>query len=129
MRSVRVVVVLILLPFTLVWGALVTGAAPAQAQTEDVVRNLDVHYDVRADGTVRATYDLDWDFGSTGRHGINFGIVTRETWDQDPSLEAVYLIEDIDVSSPDDVPVDVHRTDAARETTLRIGDPDVTLDV
>ncbi len=60
---------------------------PAHAAAESV-RHLGVTYDVRADGVIEVTYELDWDFGAEGRRGIVFGITTGEPWDLDPTQEA-----------------------------------------
>lgn len=111
---------------------LVTGmAAPARAQAKDVVRSLDVTYDVQADGTIDVRYRLDWDFGKTGSHGIKLTLVTAEPWDDDPLQEAVYEIRDLAVSSPTGVPTDVDSYDNEYAGTreLRIGDPDTELTV
>lgn len=106
-------------------------ALPAHAQEEDIVRSLDVTYDVQADGTIDVTYTLDWDFGTTGRRGIELGIVTSEVWDQDPMKEAVYDITDLNVTSPTGVPTDIQTYENSISGTLdvRVGDPDQTLDV
>lgn len=114
--------------------ALVTaawGSSAAWAQEEDIVRNLDVVYDVRSDGTVDVTYELDWDFGTTGRHGIDLRIVNKEMWDQDPLQEVIYDITDLQVSSPTGVPtdVDIYDNDVRGTLDLRIGDPAQELDV
>ena len=34
-------------------------------------------YDIKPDGTVDVTWEIDWDFGETGRRGILMGIVAR----------------------------------------------------
>ncbi|NLE96815.1 MAG: DUF2207 domain-containing protein [Propionibacterium sp.] len=122
LRALVVALALVLLPF----------ATPAHAAT-DVVRGLDVHFDVSADGTVHARYEIDWDFGQTGRRGIEFDLVTAEVWELDPSLHAVYDITDVEVSSPTGAPATFTQTDRTdgdgrRHTSLRIGDPDRALD-
>lgn len=110
---------------------LVVAVVPARAAAE-VIRNLDVTFDVRADGTVGVTYVLDWDFGEEGRHGINFGIATRESWEPDPSQDVLYDIADIQVSSPTGAPSQFiwldedYGSDGA--LSLRVGDPSTTLD-
>lgn len=111
----------------LLLSVLVPGV-PAHAAT-DVVRNLDVTYAVRADGTIDVTYELDWDFGTDGRRGIEFGILTREPWELDASKEARYDVADLRVTSPTGAPVDVQRStrdlgSGREELQLRIGDED-----
>ena len=107
------------------------SAPTAGAETEDVVRKLDVTYAVQKDGTVDVSYRLDWDFGETGAHGIELSLVTSETWENDPTKQAVYDVSDLKVSSPTGVPTDVesYEDDITGTLELRIGDPDTELDV
>ena len=106
-------------------------AVPARAEAKDVVRSLDVTYDVQADGSIEVRYRLDWDFGRTGSHGIKLTLVTAEPWDDDPIKEAVYEIRDLAVSSPSGVPTAVDSFDNEYSGTreLRIGDPNTELTV
>lgn len=107
------------------------GAPVAHAQT-DVIREWNTTYDIKPDGTVDVTWEIDWDFGETGRRGILMGIVEREPWEDDPTKDAVYDISDIDVSSPTGAPAtfttDTVHDGPFRLTEVRIGDPDKTLD-
>lgn len=103
------------------------GALPARA-AEEVVRTLDVTYDVRADGSIGVTHELDWVFGESGRHGIDFGIATAEVWEDDPRLEARYGVSNLTVSSPTGAPTQFEATETSEETTLRIGDPNQALE-
>lgn len=115
----------------LVTLVLLLAAPQAQAETEDVVRSLDATYAVQRDGSIDVTYQLDWDFGRTGAHGIELSLVTVEQWEDDPTQEAVYDITDLDVTSPTGVPTDLdtYSDDISGTLDLRIGDPDVELDV
>ncbi len=73
----------LLVLLTLVLGigvALVPSTAHAAT---DSVTELSVDFDIRADGSVAVRYELDWRFGTEGRHRINFGIATRESWHAD----------------------------------------------
>lgn len=111
---------------------LLSVAAPAHAD-DDSVRDLRVSYEVRADGSVGVTYEIDWEFAEEGSHGIEFGIVTAEPWDDDPTKLAAYEISDLEVSSPSGAPAEFEETeqqapDGFRETLLRIGDPDEALE-
>lgn len=117
----------------LVLAVLVPAVTPPEAHAAtDTVRNLQAIFDVNADGSVDVRYLLDWDFGETGRRGIEFGIATREPWDQDRSKDVVYEVSDIQVSSPSGAPamwderVDEYGSDG--QVMLRIGDPDQALD-
>lgn len=106
-------------------------AVPAQADDESV-RHLDVRFDVQADGSMDVRYELDWNFGEKGRHGIDFRIVSRESWDPNPLQDVVYEIDNVEVSSPSGAPAQfterVSGWGSDEELVLRIGDPDVTLD-
>ncbi|MEO7588636.1 MAG: DUF2207 domain-containing protein [Arachnia sp.] len=104
---------------------------PAHA-AEDVITDMSVDFDIRADGTVAVRYEIDWQFGDRGRHGIEFDIVTRESWEADRTRDVLYDISDLRVSSPSGAPDTV--TWEAKENgsdgslDLRIGDPDETID-
>jgi len=87
---------------------------------------------VQADGSMDVRYELDWNFGEKGRHGIDFRIVSRESWDPNPLQDVVYEIDNVEVSSPSGAPAQfterVSGWGSDEELVLRIGDPDVTLD-
>ena len=108
-----------------------TLAVPASAD-EDRVRNLDVTFAIQPDGSVLARYELEWRFAEKGRHGIDFGIATRESWDADRDYDAVYRVSDVRVSSPSGAPAQFTSTERGwgsdGSLDLRIGDPDTTLD-
>ena len=106
-------------------------APPAMADSE-YLNHIDVTYDVQADGTIDVRYEINWHFPEKGRHGINLGFATRESWDQDRTKDVVYEITDVQVSSPTGAPAQfVEGTDGSgsdESLTLRIGDPDIALD-
>lgn len=108
------------------------GAPRAQAAT-DVVERLEATFAVQADGTVEVTYVLDWNFGEAGRRGIEFAIATREPWENDDDLDAVYDVSDVEVQSPsgasDLFTQTSHEDGSYGEVRLRIGDPNEVLDV
>ena len=91
------------------------GAPLAHAEG-DVIRELDVTYDVQADGSVNVTWEVDWDFGETGRLGIITDFMTREPWEDDPEKDARYEISNVDVSSP------TGANDSFRTSTVRDGE-------
>lgn len=108
------------------------AVAPAHAAV-DIIKNLNATFDVQADGSLKVTYELDWEFAESGRHGIDFGIASREPWDDDPTQEAVYEISDVNVDSPSGAPDQFTQSikrdyDGGETTNLRIGDPDKTID-
>lgn len=117
-----VVVSLILTGF-----AFTLSVAPAYAATDDVITNLDVHFDVRADGTVGATYRLDYRFGETGRRGILFSIITKEPYG-DGIHDALYEVSNVEVDSPSGAPDGFEESSdtggSTEQLRLRIGDKD-----
>lgn len=120
-----------LLLSALVAAFMVSGAMPASANS-DVVRELVATYDVQPDGTLDVTWEVDWDFGETGRRGIIVGIVQREPWELDDELDAVYSIDDLEVSSPTGAPVQIRSTSVrsgnVRSLEVRVGDADEPLE-
>ena len=89
---------------------------------------MGVVYDVRQDGTVDVEVTLDWRFGSSDARGIFFTIMTAEPWDDDPGMQAVYQVKNIDVSSPTGAAdqfttEEMTHASGHSETLLRIGDP------
>jgi uncharacterized membrane protein YgcG len=127
----------LLLALLLACGVVLTsallGTRPAAAATGDQIDNFQITYDVRPTGVVRVTETITYRFGSSsGRHGIDRLLVTREKYDD--KNDAVYTVEHIDISSPDKgVATEWKRTDTESQegrqvtTRLRIGDPDTTV--
>ncbi|MFP5282255.1 MAG: DUF2207 domain-containing protein [Actinomycetes bacterium] len=122
----------------LLWTAALTVglglavAQPAAAATGDVIEDFAVSYDVRPSGVVAVEETITYRFGpSSGRHGIERYLVTRERYDDD--RDAVYRIDNVQVTSPDDVATQyssrVSETNGGRgeQLRLRIGDPDETI--
>lgn len=111
---------------------LLVSPAPMAHAADESVRQLDVTFDVRPDGTVGVRYVLDWNFGESGRHGIDFGIVTSEVWENDRDQQAAYGIENLQVTSPTGAPAEFTETERSHSDQtskmLRIGDPDVEVD-
>lgn len=105
-------------------------ALPAQAADERI-RHLDVRFDVHADGSMDVRYELDWDFGERGRRGIQFSIVTRESWESNTAQDVVYEVDNVEVSSPSGAPAQFTERRSGwgsnEELTLRIGDPGAPL--
>lgn len=65
-----------------------------------MIRDLDVTYDIQANGRVNVTWEVDWDFGETGRRGIVTSFMTRKQWEEDPNKDARHEISNVDASSP-----------------------------
>ena len=105
-------------------GLLVMAAAlrPSNAWAiDDSVDSWQVNYTVDASGTLHVSETLVWRFGSSsGRHGIDRFLVTREPWGQ-ADQDAVYDIYNIDVTSPDASSQFVTSTvGSGRDTQMRI---------
>ncbi|SDB86128.1 Uncharacterized membrane protein [Raineyella antarctica] len=107
-------------------------ATPAHA-AGDQVDSFAIDYVVRTDGTVDVTERLVYRFGtSSGRHGIDRYLVTREPESNDTSKDVSYEYSNIRVSSPDapaqystsPVTASQPRTEYLR---IRIGDPNRTI--
>ncbi|XVX20322.1 DUF2207 domain-containing protein [Actinomycetota bacterium] len=106
------------------------GGGPARA-AEESVRSLDASFDVQPDGSIKVRYELDWFFGERGRHGIKFGIATRESWEKDTSQDVVYDVSDIQVDSPSGAPDAVALSDTGsgseQAISVRIGSESETI--
>ncbi len=116
-----------------VLAGLCFALAPATAHaSEDSITEMSVDFDIQPDGSVDVRYELDWRFGTQGRHGIDFGIATRERWDADPTQDVLYDVSDIRVSSPSGAPDSFSQTvngeGSVGSLDLRIGDPDKTVE-
>ena len=111
-------------------AALVLPAGPAWAAA-DTYDRFDVAYTIRPDGVLEVQETVVLRFGSSsGRHGYERFLVTREIWDEE--RDARYEVSAVEVSSPDaGVPTDTRLTESTdgRTATLRIriGDPNVTI--
>ena len=95
--TVRIVLALLLATMIAGW------AQPAQA-AGDRIESLDVEYAIQANGTVRVTTTIDWNFGQVGKHGIHWALLTREEWSGDEENVVLSPVKDIKVSSPTGAP-------------------------
>jgi uncharacterized membrane protein YgcG len=98
------------------------AAAPARAQDQERILSYDVSIQVRADGVLRITEAIDYDFGSTPRHGIIREVPTR--FEYDDVNDRVYPLH-VESVTATDAPADVDVTQQGSSTDVRIGDPDV----
>ncbi|HYP46311.1 MAG TPA: DUF2207 domain-containing protein [Propionibacteriaceae bacterium] len=130
-HSVRVGRVVLSVLFAVALGLMVGAPIPASAANGDEIESFEAAYVVEPSGILRVKETIRYHFGSSGRHGIERVLVTREPQgDQD----AVYDITNVTVTTPDrGVSTRVSRiTGTARQgrekqLTLRIGDPDIEL--
>ncbi len=109
-------------------------ALPARAAPNDKVDSWRIDYRVDEQGLLHVSETLVWRFGdSSGRHGINRDLVTREPFEGGKGRQdAVYEITDIKVSGPNSSAgpqiTDSCRTDKRHCTKrVRIGDPSSTV--
>ncbi len=107
--------------------AIVCIALPAPAGSQgpgEVITNYDVEMVIGSDGVVSFTETIDYDFGSSERHGIFRDLVRQERYDSEN--DRTY---DIDVTGVtiDGGSVPVEEGSEGSYLRLRIGDPDSTV--
>lgn len=107
------------------------GVQPAAWAAGDTFDRFDVAYVVDADGVLRVTETIVLRFGSSsGRHGLERYLVTREPFDDDQDMR--FDISGVTVTSPDGVPTTLSQSSydtSPRDGVLRlrIGDPTTTI--
>jgi uncharacterized membrane protein YgcG len=113
-------------------GIMIARPLPAAAASGDQIDSFTINYDVATSGVVKVKETIVYRFGSgSGRHGIERYFVIREPYDE--TQDAVYKVENISVTSPDNVATQFSsRTDKAKggreeQLRLRIGDPNETI--
>ena len=112
----------ILLPtFAAVALLLLLGGSAAGQSVGEVIHSFVVEIRILDDGDLEITETIDYDFGSSLRHGIFRTIPSRFPYDD--VNDRVYPIEDISVESPT-APADVDVSEEGGLTTIRVGDPD-----
>jgi len=120
-----VAVLVVVAPFLL--------GTPARAASGDSIDSYALDYVVNDNGTVSVTERLVYRFGdSSGRHGIQRQLVTREPEQNDSAHDIAYTYSDIRVTSPD-APAQFSTStvtgDAGRreDLVIRVGDPNRTV--
>jgi uncharacterized membrane protein YgcG len=130
-RPVRLLLAIALATVSvLAWSVL--RPTPAYA-ADDLIESFDIRYVMQPSGVLSVTETIVWRFGdSSGRHGIERYLITREPYDDEQ--DAVYEIRNIDVDSPDPGVATQfsERDDEAKDgrevqKRIRIGDPDETI--
>jgi hypothetical protein len=106
--------------------ALVLGPAaqPATAGPSESISSYDTRIEVRADGQLRITETIGYDFGGNSRHGIFRKIPAKFRYDD--SHDRIYPIDQVTVTM-DNSPVPVDRSSAGGYQELKIGDPNRTI--
>lgn len=107
-------------------------AAPEAHAADDQISSFAVVYTVKKSGVLHVQETIDWRFGdSSGRHGIQRDLVTREKYDADN--DAVYDVSNLQVKSPTGASTQTSQstsdTDGGRTVFLnvKIGDPNRTI--
>jgi hypothetical protein len=108
---------------TFVAGALLLllGGSAAGQPGGEVIHSYVVEIRILDDGDLAVTETIDYDFGSSLRHGIFRTIPSRFPYDD--VNDRVYPIEDVSVESRT-APADVDVSEESGVTTIRVGDPD-----
>ncbi len=107
------------------WMALL--AVPAsQAQSFETIHSYDVQIVVRADGSMRVTETIAYDFGPYERHGILRSIPTRLTYDDRYDRVYPLAVESVGATGGASADFDVS-DEPGGITQIKIGDPDRTV--
>ncbi len=99
-------------------------AAPAAADSQDVVTAFDETITLDADGTAHVVIDLTMDFGSSPNHGPYLTYPVKQHYDA--TYDRIYRFSHIRAQSAD-APADVDVQDENGWNQIRIGDPDRTV--
>ncbi len=105
-------------------GAMLSLAAPAAADAEDVVTAYDQTVTLDADGTAHVVLDLTMDFGSSPNHGPYLTYPVKQQYDG--TNERIYRYSHVRAQSPD-APAQVDVQEEGGWNQIRIGDPDRTV--
>lgn len=98
----------------------------AAAQSPERILRYAVEITIEQDASIVVTETIDYDFGSSERHGIFRDIPTRLRYDD--TNDRIYQLEVLSVSGSPGTPVQYVTEDAEGGTTrIRIGDPDRTI--
>jgi hypothetical protein len=114
-----------------------TSAASAgttgYADIGDVVELMQIDYTVDSDGVLHVKETINYQFGSSGRHGIYRNLVTREPYKDDDSMDQKYDVSDIKVASPSGASAEFTESTTKSESQrdqsiqIKIGSADETI--
>ena len=100
---------------------------PLAAQSVEVIRNYDVVIRIEDDGALLIDETIEYDFGSTPRHGIFRDIPVRLRFDD--RYDRVYPLDVIEVSGSEGTPDQYAEEDlAGGRLRIRIGDANRTIE-
>ncbi len=101
-------------------------AGTAAAQSSERILRYAVEITIEEDDSIVVTETIDYDFGSSERHGIFRDVPTRLRYDD--TYDRTYPLEVLSVSGSPGTPVQYVTEDAGGGATrIRIGDPDLTI--
>ncbi|HEU4947105.1 MAG TPA: DUF2207 domain-containing protein [Kribbella sp.] len=109
----------------LVLAGFAVPAAGVAAAGSDVVNRMQLEYTVDRDGVLHVKETIDYEFDSSGRHGIYRDLVIREKWADDTSKDQKYEVSNVKVSSPTpgvstEVSEETTKSNNQRDQSLRI---------
>lgn len=106
-------------------GTTAIAAFPAAANpSDDVLRSLSIEAVLAADGSIRVTETLEWDFSSRDGLGLFRSIEQWMAWEHDDDMMRVMEVSDYEVSSPSGAPAEVWVEEDGQFLQLAIGAPD-----
>ncbi len=127
-------------PTVLVWALILAlipvlgataGRADAQSDGQadgERITGYDVHITVEDNGSILVRETIDYDFGTSDRHGIFRHIPVRTRYDDvKPGYDRVYPLEVLSVTGSSGTPVDNETESGGDDIELKIGDPDKTI--
>ncbi|MGH2529362.1 MAG: DUF2207 domain-containing protein [Actinomycetota bacterium] len=124
MRSPRILRVV--LAFVAVVATPLVAFAAAAAQSPERILRYAVEITIEQDASIVVSETIDYDFGSSERHGIFRDVPTRLRYDD--TYDRIYQLEVLSVSGSPGTPVQYVTEDAGGgKTRIRIGDPDRTI--
>jgi hypothetical protein len=107
-------------------AGMVMGGSPAHAAGSEQITDYRVALTAEADGDLRVSESIDYDFGTADRHGIQRGIPTSKSWPAKPDYNRVWEIDDLHATQDGDK-AKVVTDDSDGVTVIRVGDKDKTV--
>lgn len=125
-RRATVLVWALVMALIAVLGA-TAGRAGAQAGGERIT-GYDVDITVEDQGSILVEETIDYDFGTSDRHGIFRNIPVRTRYDDvKQGYDRVYPLEVVSVTGSPGTPVETETESDGDDIELKIGDPDKTI--
>ncbi len=110
-----------------VLGVVLLAATPAHAQQAERIPRYDVDATVDSDGGLLVRETIEYDFGSTPRHGIFRVIPVRENYVAKENHDRVWPVDVLSVSASEGAPAQYEVEEEGDDLRIRIGDPDRTI--